>query len=1017
MAWPAFRWMYLLGIAAALSGITQFQALAAAEQPEWLRLALSSDDGLPNNTVVGLAQGQDGFIWLGTPNGLSRFDGLRFEEFASTNFITPPNRGIVALTRGHSGGLVLGMDRGAIVSLRPGHAEVFMPEGRLSLLTIYSLLEDSEGAVWVSYRDGTVGRLQKGKMAHFTGEHGLPAGPMICSITADSSGRLWAMKNGQLFLWKNGEFQKVLELPRAVARLAPARDGGLWICAESHLYHLPPRGEIEDRGLFKSRLQGVEPSVLMEAHDGAVWVGTAFGGLFRYSDSGFRHVPTTHQEILALLEDNEGTIWTGTGGGGLNQIRRRALTLETSAAGVPFEDVQSICEDSKRVIWATMQNGTLLRRVGNEWTTIPRGGSWNSDATAVCADANGSVWVGTRFHRLACWRDGRFVSWGDPASLHGQTINTLLAATNGDLWIGEDSPPAVQRLHQGTVINYELPPEFSVIRACAQDAAGTVWFGTSRGLLLRVEGERLVDETPRTTGEPQSIRGLCAAPDGSLWIAYAGGGVGRYKAGKFKAFTSRDGLYDDFVSQILLDDEGWLWFGGNRGIFKVRQQDFDSVACGAMWRLRSIHYGPAEYGQGEARPSLQASFGKCPMALRSEDGRLWLAMRTGLLVVDPTQIDEAKQPPAVLVRRIRTGEQVIAAYGGLAPMGKGSPVIDLAGLKGPLRLPPDHRRLEVEFTAVCFVGPENVAFRYQLEGVDENWVESSQRIAPYPRLPAGHYRFRVMACNSEGVWNEAGAGLALIVEPFFWQTWWFRGSMLLAFTGFLIATVRYVSFRRLRSQLQALEAQAALHKERARIAKDIHDDLGASLTQISLIGELAQQDRATPHLVSNHVDRMSSTARMAIKSLDEIVWAVNPRNDTLAHFIDYAGQYALDYSRLAGIRCRLDLPDQAPARELSTDVRHNLFLVVKEAINNSVKHAQASELRLHICVEADKLSIVVEDNGRGFDQPSDSATADGLRNMRQRMADIGGACNIEGRPGTGTRVCLDLPWAVNHSRN
>jgi signal transduction histidine kinase len=332
-------------------------------------------------------------------------------------------------------------------------------------------------------------------------------------------------------------------------------------------------------------------------------------------------------------------------------------------------------------------------------------------------------------------------------------------------------------------------------------------------------------------------------------------------------------------------------------------------------------------------------------------------------------------------------------------------------------VPPNHRRLEFEFTALSFVGTENISFRCRLDGYDDDWVEPKQgRVAWYPRLDKGDYKFRVKACNSEGIWNETSTPFAFIVTPFFWQTWWFQSAVVAAFTGLVIAVVRYVSFRRLRAQLLVLEQQAALYKERARIAKDIHDDLGASLTQISLLGELAHQDRAAPDKVGEHVNVIANTARRAVKSLDEIVWAVNPRNDTLAHFIDYTGQFALDYLRLAGVRCRLDLPEHVPARELSTDVRHNLFLVVKEAINNTVKYAHATELRLRIAVTDENLELSVEDNGCGFEQPSEADGADGLRNMRQRMADIGGRCWIQGRPGAGAKIALELPWARDEKR-
>jgi signal transduction histidine kinase len=227
--------------------------------------------------------------------------------------------------------------------------------------------------------------------------------------------------------------------------------------------------------------------------------------------------------------------------------------------------------------------------------------------------------------------------------------------------------------------------------------------------------------------------------------------------------------------------------------------------------------------------------------------------------------------------------------------------------------------------------------------------------------------------------------------------------------------VRYVSFRRLRRQLVALEQQAALQRERTRIAKDIHDDLGANLTQIAFLGELAHQDRGEPDKTAERVEKISSTARQAIKSLDEIVWAVNPRNDTLAHLMDYAGQFALDYLRLAGIRCRLDFPEECPPRELSTDLRHNLFLVIKEALHNIVKHAHASEVRLRIQFDTNVLDVTIDDNGCGFDAPQarngavNDALADGLRNMRQRMNDIGGEFEFQSGAGMGTKIHLSLP--------
>jgi len=263
----------------------------------------------------------------------------------------------------------------------------------------------------------------------------------------------------------------------------------------------------------------------------------------------------------------------------------------------------------------------------------------------------------------------------------------------------------------------------------------------------------------------------------------------------------------------------------------------------------------------------------------------------------------------------------------------------------------------------------------------------------------------VIACNSDGVWNETGNSLTLKILPHFYETLWFRILTGLGVVGLVAGAVWYSVMRRLHRKMEELARQQAVERERARIAKDIHDDLGANLTLIAVLGDLAKQDKTV-----ERIEKMAGTARQAVKSLDEIVWAVNPRNDTLAHLIDYTGQFAADYLRAAGVRCLLDLPEQTPPREISTAVRHNVFLVVKEALQNIVKHAHATEAWLRINATGQGLRIVIEDNGCGFERAPEDALADGLRNMRQRMEELGGECRIQSRAGAGTEIIVELPW-------
>jgi signal transduction histidine kinase len=323
---------------------------------------------------------------------------------------------------------------------------------------------------------------------------------------------------------------------------------------------------------------------------------------------------------------------------------------------------------------------------------------------------------------------------------------------------------------------------------------------------------------------------------------------------------------------------------------------------------------------------------------------------------------------------------------------------------------PRHRKIEIQFTALSFVAPENVVFRYKLDNWDDGWINAprGQRSVSYSRLPAGSYVFHVIACNNAGIWNETGATLPFEVEPFVWQMWWFRLSTLAAIVLTVALAVRYQSHRKYRRRLIRLEEEALLQKERARIARDIHDELGANLTQISLLGKFTLNDLADPQKAGPHVAKMAAIARQGVRSVDEIVWAVNPRNDTLAQLLDYAGQYAVDFLHAAGIRCRIDLPENIPARELAADVRHGLFMVVKEALNNAVKHSGANEIIFRVELPGDRLILSIMDNGRGFAAGEDNALADGLRNMTQRATDLGGSCEITSQPGNGTKVRVEL---------
>ncbi len=972
----------------------------------WVVHTWQTDDGLPNNNITALATTPDGYLWVANSGRLARFDGVSFEAFP-TPALAGLDQKVTSLLQSDSGGLWAGLDHGSLVHLQGTKTRVLTEN--LPNLIAWRLVEQPDGALWVIYGGNTLCRIKDGNVLRLTGrpEHALRLRGGA-SLVRDTDGRVWLTTAGAIYACQNEEFRRVATVgdEMTAVRSCAATAGGCWLSVGNEVFRFDGAHPPTATGRWPLESANSQPTVLLEDRGGGLWVGTTSDGLFHRPTPSepFKKVAAAHSRINALIEDKEGSVWVGTGGGGLQRFQRRGISVEGAGFGPASQSFQSIAQQRDGTLWATTDTGLLLHRdQGGVWTPFPGApAGLPGRATCLATDKTGGLWIGTRDQRVVRLYRGQFDEIEAADGLVSRVVHALHSHSNGDLWIGGEVPEALLRWRAGQLKSYTLPKGIRIIRAMTEDAAGAVWLGTSKGVLLRVSGEEVYDETERTTGMPMSIRCLHGTPDGAVWIGYVGGGIGRYHQGKFARITSAHGLYDDVVSQIVSDREGWLWFGSDHGIFRVKQRDLEEVAQGRRAQVRSLHYG-----RGSGLPSLQASAGDAPSSIRTADGKLWMPMKTGIAVIDPAKIGDARPAVPVALTRVSVDDRVLAADGNVVPTGDVQP-LDAPG-RAPT-LPPKHHRLHFHFTALTLGPTENVHFRYRLDGLDESWVEAGpQRTASYSTLPAGSYRFQVTASNNEGIWNPQSASFAFSVAPFFWNTTWFRlanvGLIAVLVGGF----VRYISFRRLREKLRQLQHKAALDAERARIAKDIHDDLGGSLTQTILLLDLADRSRMDPQKTSDYLRQLSGNVRLVVDSLDEIVWAANPTNDTLAAFIDYFGQFATEFLQAANLRRRFDFPDDPPHFVLAPDIRHNLFLSLKEALNNVVRHSAATEVWISLTVSNNLLTTIVADDGRGFDPRKVPAGGNGLTNLQQRLAQIGGSCTIEAESSKGTRITFKLP--------
>jgi len=850
----------------------------------------------------------------------------------------------------------------------------------------------------------------EGKVVPLDADAGFPRGGN-CYVANDGRGTVWIATGNQLGVMREGRWEAVQKFPQPGLCLTGAADAGLWVCAGNRLFRYEPGQEPVELALLPPRVQ---VQTLLAVRNGALWIATAYDGLFRWQNGLLERVPTSNSQISSLAEDREGNLWVGTAGGGLNRLRARTVEVIGKEDGLPYESMRSICEDASGVRWAVTDNGLLLRSPGNRWDVAGPESGWRQGAVANCvaADRDGAVWVGASSSSAGLVRlqQGESRQWTRDQGLVSSSVRSILVAAKGDVWLASGAGQ-LQRLRGDTLQGVEMNQELRRSpRAMAETADGTIWAGTAEGQLVRVNPDTLKAEVFFPDERPLSIRGLSATPDGSLWIGYAGWGIGRWKDGRHARLTAEQGLFDDYVSQILPDERGNLWLNSNHGLFVVRLSELIDVFDGRAQRVRSINYG-----RGEGLPSLQPRWDYHPSVWHMASGSLFFALRNGLAVVRAQKMVENQQLPPVVVERVAIDERTVARYAAsfpLRPVDDGTNLV-VAGTEARLTVPPRHQKIEMQFAALSYSSPENVQMRYRLKNFDQGWSDAgSLRSARYPRLPAGDYEFEVEACNEAGLWSKAPQRVALRVLPFFWRTWWFQMAVLVLFTGVIIGLVRYFSFQRLRRELFRLEQRELLHRERARIARDLHDDVGASLAQISVLGELANRRVGQPEALREQLARVMQKSRQTMQLLDQVVWTVNPRNDSLARSASYFTAAARNLLEGSGIRCRLRMPDELPSAPISSRTRHQLLLAVKEAVGNVLKHSGADEMVLALSVAGQTLTINITDNGRGFDPAALGAERNGLKNMPERMAEIGGNFNLQTAPGKGTSITLTAPLGV-----
>jgi len=795
-------------------------AITQYTQDSW-----GTESGLPQNNILAIAQTSEGYLWLASEEGLVRFDGVKFTVFDKENTPQLQANDIRALLVDREDNLWIGTNGGGLTRYKDRVFTTFTVRDGLANDAILSLHEDPKGGLWIGTDGGGISFYANGHFENYRKKDGLPDAAVF-AICTGPDGSLWIGTHGGLARLRHGQFTTYatkdgLEKDDIRAVYADKR-GDLWVGTNGGGLARFSDGRFVTftarDGLLSKQIRSITEDVA-----GSLWVSTGDGGILRFRNGKFAayglKLGLTSDEVWTSFEDKEGNLWIGTKGGGLVRLKSGPFTTYTTKEGLSSDVILPVFEDRDGALWVGTGSAGLNRLKDGKVTIYSTREGLPSDSVySVNQDGSGTLWVGTR-KGLARLRDGRFQLID---GLPNEVVQCTYTDHKGDLWVGTRG--GLSRYSNGRFITFSSKDGLSNdnVHSIYEDDSHVLWVGTGGGGLDKFENGHFNVYTRSSGLSNNVIWAITGDSSGAIWLG-TNNGLNYLKDGKFTTLTTHNGLFDDAIFVILDDHRGNLWMTSNRGVFRVSIKELNSFVQGKAQFIKSIAYGTAD---GMKSKECNGAFQ--PMGWRGKNGKLYFPTMKGLSALDPWRADGNPLPPKVVI------ESVIVDHRSFNP-------------RKPIQLPPGKGEMEFQFTALNLSTPEKVHFKYMLEGFDKDWVDAgSRRVAYYTNIPAGEYKFRIIASNSDSFSEKGGAYSQVTLEPHFYQTYLF--ALLCSVVG---AAVFVVAFRLRMRQLRANETKLVLLvDERTRA--------------------LAHQARA--------LQESEKRFRQLAENIHEIFWMVDPRS-------------------------------------------------------------------------------------------------------------------------------------------
>lgn len=912
----------------------------------------SIQDGLSQSVVHAMLQDSKGFIWVGSGYGLDKFDGVTFHSFYTEQGLIH-NR-IYSLWESPKKQIWVGTEKG--ISIYSG--KKFRNPASINKLInspVNAIYSDREGRIWLATEGNGVIEINGKIHSHITTEDGL-ANNRVRSIVQTKDGALWFATRDGVSRYYNGSFTNyttknglINNRVRAVIR---ANDSSLWFGTRGGLSHF-----VDGKFINYTTKDGLVYNMvrsLLQDSNGTLWIGTE-DGLSRFDGHHFKSYKVanglSNNYIYSMMEDSEGNLWLGTYGGGMNRFMGERFTNYTMDNGLSNNVVTGIAQGPKGKIWFGTYGGGLNVLSKNHVNYYnKKNGLIDDRIYCVKFMQDNSLWIGTR-DGISILKDGKFLQTTPFANIPYKKIRCITKMKDGSYWFGtDDEGVLIYHNHHFKKLQVADGLVGNNVRSILQDSSGDIWIGTSEGVTRFHNGE-MKNYSSVNELIHSGVLDIYEDTHGNIWFATFGG-LSYFHNGVFKSFGIKEGLRNSVCYTITQDSSGYYWVGTNKGILRInpsilsiKSHNVDELDSPYIKRFTS-HMGLV---------SNEMNWGAIE---KDSSGDIWFGSVGGLIKLNPKIGKKNRKGPPIYVTDMTV-------------MDKKWP--DMSHIV----LDYNQNFVTFNYVGLSFSAPEMVLYEYRLKGADNQWIYTNKRSVRFSALTNGYYTFQVRARNNDGIWSKKIASVRFQVEPPFWESWWFRfliGTILIA----LIALI-YNNFR--------VGRMVDMERIRVRIASDLHDDVGSSLTEIALLSDFLQAEKL-PGDVEESVKQIGEQSRRIVNTMDDIVWSIDARNDSVGDLTDRIQDYA---NRVLGpkhITISYDFQELVNERNLPVEFRQNMYLIFKEAINNIAKHSNAQNVKVELEHKGNHFVLTIHDDGKGIVDKG-KLTGHGLKNMKMRAERIG----------------------------